>query len=909
MILNNFPNTQQTFSKKSNYWILTWFAFFLTIVFTILTVTEFKQYTEKKAFDYFENQSNVILIKITNRFNLYQEALFGAGALFNTSNLVTRERFKQYVDDLQLQKFYPGIQGVGFSLIIPANKLQQHISSVRNEGFPNYQIKPEFKRPLYTSIIYLEPFDWRNQRAFGYDMYSEKIRHEAMDRSRDIGLPVMSGKVTLVQETKQKTQYGFLIYLPIYRPNIPHISEDEKEKNIIGWVYSPFRIDDFINGISELKQEDVNFKIYDGLENTPNTILYDGEKTSPTNSLNVNFSVVKHINVAHHDWTIYFTPSASINNRFDFILPYKYGGFVFLIGSLLTIIIGILAKGIKQKIDRENENRIAAVAFESQEAMIVTDANKNILKVNKAFSDVTGYSSFEVLGKNPNILRSGLHDKDFYENMWRQVSTLDSWTGELWNRRKNGELYPGQLTITAVKDSSGVVLNYIGSFLDISVRKQAEEQIQRLAYYDSLTGLANRRLFQDRLEQEMKRAIRNKTTLALLLIDLDKFKDVNDSLGHAKGDLLLIETTRRIKALIRDSDTFARLGGDEFTIILPGNDSLININRVIEDILNEISKPFDLKDGHVGYISCSIGVTLFPNDAKTVDDLLKNADQAMYAVKATGRNGFSFFTLEMQKTVQNKIKIANELREAVRLHQLEIYYQPIIDLSTNELVKAEALIRWNHPKKGLVFPNKFIPVAEESGLIVEIGDWVFVEAIKMAQRIQQSTNKLIPISVNKSAIQFNRLTDQHWLNFLDSSGLPRGAIIVEITESSLITDSENVKKQLMLFKELGIEVSIDDFGTGFSALSYLNKFHIDYIKIDQSFIKNINENQSNRALTEAIISMAHKIGIKTIAEGVETNEQQNLLKSFGCDYAQGFLYSKAVSANEFESLIRKASFN
>ncbi|KRH78813.1 cyclic di-GMP phosphodiesterase Gmr [Ferrovum sp. JA12] len=558
--------------------------------------------------------------------------------------------------------------------------------------------------------------------------------------------------------------------------------------------------------------------------------------------------------------------------------------------------------------DYEIKSRIAAVAFESQEAMIVTDANRNILKVNKAFSEVTGYSSEEVLGKNLSILRSGLHDKDFYENVWQKVSNTDSWTGELWNRRKNGDIYAAQLTITAVKDTGDVVLNYIGSFLDISVRKQAEEQIQRLAYYDSLTGLANRRLFQDRLEQEMKRAVRNKTTLALLLIDLDKFKDVNDSLGHAKGDQLLIETTRRIKALIRDSDTFARLGGDEFTIILPGNDSLININRVVENILKEINKPFDLNDGHVGYISCSIGITQYPNDAKTVDDLLKNADQAMYAVKATGRNGFSFFTKEMQQAVQNKIRITNELREAIGQKQLEIYYQPIIDLATNQLVKAEALIRWNHPKKGLISPAMFIPIAEESGLIIEIGGWVFIEAIKMAQRIQQTSNKLIPISVNKSAIQFNRPIDRNWLEFLDSSGLPRGAIIVEITESSLITDSENVKNQLMLFKELGIEVSIDDFGTGFSALSYLNKFDIDYIKIDQSFIRNINENQSNRALTEAIITMAHKIGIKTIAEGVETEEQHHLLKSFDCDYAQGFLYSKAVTANQFEPLVNHSSY-
>ncbi|HQT82451.1 MAG TPA: CHASE domain-containing protein, partial [Ferrovaceae bacterium] len=367
-------NIQQSFSSKGKYWILTWFAFFLTLIFTAVTVTELKKYTEKKAFDYFENQSNVMLMTIANRFNLYQEALFGARALFNTTQLVSRDRFKQYVDALQLQKFYPGVQAVGFSLIIPGNQLPQHILSVRKEGFPDYQIKPQFKRPLYTSIIYIEPFDWRNQRAFGYDMYSEKTRHMAMDKSRDIDLPVMSGKITLVQETKDKKQYGFLIYLPIYKQNIPHISEGEKQKNIIGWVYSAFRIDDFIDGISDLKHEDVDFKIYDGVDNTSTSLLYSDVKIGSVDSINADFSLIKHINVAHHDWMIHFTPSASINNRFDFTLPYKYGIFVFLIGSLLTTIIGILSRGIKQKVYRENENRIAAVAFESQEAMIVTDA-------------------------------------------------------------------------------------------------------------------------------------------------------------------------------------------------------------------------------------------------------------------------------------------------------------------------------------------------------------------------------------------------------------------------------------------------------------------------------------------------------------------------------------------------------
>ena len=431
----------------------------------------------------------------------------------------------------------------------------------------------------------------------------------------------------------------------------------------------------------------------------------------------------------------------------------------------------------------------------------------------------------------------------------------------------------------------------------------SEEVIWRQANFDSLTGLPNRRMFHDRLEQEIKKAHRAGLKIALLFIDLDKFKEINDTLGHSMGDALLVEAARRIVSCVRETDTVARLGGDEFTAILAELGDTASIERVTENILLKLAEPFHL-GAKMAYVSGSIGITLYPDDATEVECLLKNADQAMYVAKNAGRNRFGYFTPALQQAAQAKLQLHNDLRCALAAGQLRVYYQPIVELATGNIHKAEALVRWQHPERGLVSPAQFIPLAEETGLIVEIGNWVFREAAQQVGRWRDSCNPRFQISVNKSPVQFRQFSDARdaWPDHLRELGLPGQSIAIEITESLLLDTEDGIGGKLVEFRNAGIQVAIDDFGTGYSSLSYLKKFNIDYLKIDQSFTRNLTPGSNDMALSEAIIVMAHRLGLKVIAEGVETEAQHMLLATAGCDYAQGYLFSRPVPANEFEAL-------
>ena len=440
---------------------------------------------------------------------------------------------------------------------------------------------------------------------------------------------------------------------------------------------------------------------------------------------------------------------------------------------------------------------------------------------------------------------------------------------------------------------------------DINEKKKAENIIWGQANYDALTGLPNRRLLNDRLNHEIKKSARSHLPFALLFIDLDKFKDINDTLGHDNGDLLLINAANRISDCVRDSDTVARLGGDEFMALLPGLGDKYQVERIAQQIVDQVSKPFFFEQDKNGYyISASIGITFYPFDSDDISSLLKQADQAMYQAKSEGRQRYSYFTESMQQEVREKFALTQDLRKALKNSELRVYYQPIVTLAGERITKSEALLRWYQSSRGVVSPVSFIPLAEESGLIHEIGEWVFNTTIADISKWRKNTGHLVQVSINKSPLQFERVSKAStWPEILAQSGLPGNSITVEITEGLLLKESPKTKQCLLEFRNNGIEVSIDDFGTGFSALSYLKQFDIDYLKIDRSFIKNLTENESDKVLTEAIIVMAHKLGIETIAEGVETIEQRDILISFNCDYAQGFLYSPAVPEDEFEKLI------
>lgn len=562
--------------------------------------------------------------------------------------------------------------------------------------------------------------------------------------------------------------------------------------------------------------------------------------------------------------------------------------------------------GTHVNIDKQKQTeqlRLAATAFETSDAIMIVNEANEIIKVNNAFCQITGYSEKEAVHSTPALLRSGMHKADFYKDLWTSVTSTGHWQGEIWNRRKNGEIFIAWLHINTVFNDDGSINQRVAVFSDITEKKRSEELIWKQANFDPLTGLPNRRMFMERLQQEIRLADRSGSSVALLFLDLDRFKEINDTMGHNTGDELLQQVAQRFRTLIRGSDTVARLGGDEFTFILPQIGSTQQVERVARKILEAAERPFTLQQQPV-YVSASIGITLFPQDADNSDQLIQNADQAMYAAKESGRNQMHYFTPSMQEDALERVNTVKELREAISQQQFELYYQPIVSMQDRQVIKAEALIRWQHPVKGLVMPDAFIPLADESGLILEIGEWAFAEALNQVKHWRTTLNPEFQISVNTSPAHFDlsgphAASPERWISQLQEANIDGSAISVEITEGLLMDTSLETRQKLLKLRDADIQVALDDFGTGHSSLAYLNQLDIDYLKIDRSFVQNLKKPSNDLALCNAIIVMAHTLGLKVVAEGIETLEQHQLLKEAGCDYGQGYLYSPALPASSF----------
>jgi len=560
----------------------------------------------------------------------------------------------------------------------------------------------------------------------------------------------------------------------------------------------------------------------------------------------------------------------------------------------------------------EAELRIAATAFESQQGTTVADAHGVILRVNQAFTRITGYSAAEVVGKNPRVLQSGRHDAAFYQAMWSSIATTGAWQGEIWNRRKDGEVYPEWLSISAVKDATGKVVNYVATFSDISARKSAEDQVHHLAFYDPLTQLPNRRLLLDRLAQALATSARHQSMGALLYVDLDNFKTLNETLGHVQGDILLQAVAQRLNGCVREDDTVARLGGDEFVVMLEdlsvnAVDAATQAESVGGKIQQALSESYPL--GPFRHRSTSsIGVTLFGGVLpQGTDEPLKRAELAMYQAKAAGRNTLRFFEERMQQVVAERAALEDDLRDALLANQFLLYYQPQVVGGAARLTGAEALVRWLHPKRGLVSPADFIPLAEETGLILPLGQWVLETACRqLAVWAGQPALAHLTLAVNVSAKQFHQSDFVAQVQTtLARTGAKAQRLKLELTESLLVDDVEGIIAKMTTLKAQGVGFSLDDFGTGYSSLSYLKRLPLDQLKIDQGFVRNILSDPNDAAIAKMVVALADSMGLAVIAEGVEMQAQQEFLAHLGCHAYQGYYFSRPIPVAEFEAFAQR----
>ncbi len=564
--------------------------------------------------------------------------------------------------------------------------------------------------------------------------------------------------------------------------------------------------------------------------------------------------------------------------------------------------IGTVHDITKQKVVQKELSLASAVFEKMNDGALITDEKQRIIKINSAFTKITGYTLEDIKGKTPHALSSGWHDSSFYKNIWEDINKKGEWEGEIIDRKKNGEIYTAELNILALHNDDGILTNYISVNNDISEKKQQQDLIHNLAYYDSLTKLPNRVLFEEHVVSAMPESIRNNKKMALLFIDMDNFKNINDTLGHHVGDKFLIEVSNLIKSHIRKQDTFARLGGDEFTILLQDIDSITDIATVADKIIKQFAAPVEI-EGNKLYSGVSMGISVYPDDGKTYEILIKASDTAMYHVKETGKNGYKFYAEAMNLKITERVYLENDLRSAIEKNEFFLVYQPKINLETNSVYGMEALIRWRHPKKGLVGPDKFIQICEDTGLINGVGLWVAKQAISDTKRLHENGH-MLTVSINVSSKQ---LEEESFVDDICAiaygAGIDKSYVELEITETHIMN---NIDKALLVLNSLydrGFKLSIDDFGTGYSSLSYLKKLPAKTIKIDRSFVLDIDKDEDDRSIVAAIIAMARSLGKDVIAEGSETKEHVDTLKFLNCNNIQGYYFSKPLELDKFIEFI------
>ncbi|MDC8757036.1 EAL domain-containing protein [Janthinobacterium fluminis] len=873
-----------------------------------------RQVSRKELRAHFDFSLRETVSRIEQRMAAYEKMLLGVRALFDASATPGRGGLHDYVASLGLDANFSGVQVIGVAEWVPAAGIGSHVAAMRRHGQPDYAIAPPGRRAQFAPVVQRELGSGVLPRPLGYDVWSEPVRRQAMERARDSGKAALSGKVQLAIDAGPAARPGFIMYLPLYARGRPVDSVAARRANLVGWVYASFRMNQLMATLYGEQPPGLALTIHDGIEQAGETRLYPAAEpaAAPAAILSANEYLV----IGGHTWTLSLSALDDYQARFGRNAEPLIAGAGAGLSLLLALLAWLLATGrsraVRLAAAMTSELRIAAAAFDSREGMMITDAERVVLRVNSAFTETTGYTAADMVGRTPRMLQSAQHDAAFYRDMWLTIENIGGWQGEILARRKSGELYPKWLTISAVKGADGRVTNYISTHQDITERKKAEKKIEELAFFDALTGLPNRTLLIDRLKQAMTAGSRERSYGAVLFIDLDHFKTLNDTLGHDQGDLLLQQVARRLGAGLRAGDTVARLGGDEFVVVLAGLghapcEAARQTEMLGEKILATLNKPYQL--GGLEYRStASIGATLFHGHDTSIDELLKQADLAMYKSKETGRNALRFFDPGMQRAVMERAALEAGLREAIREGQFVLHYQAQV-AGAGRITGAEALLRWRHPQRGMVAPGDFIPLAEETGLILPLGNWVLRGACaQLAAWAARPQMAPLSIAVNVSAKQF-REPDfvATVLAVLAETGANPHRLKLELTESLLVDNVQDIIEKMQALKAKGVGFALDDFGTGYSSLSYLKRLPLDQLKIDQSFVRDVLVDPNDAAIARTIVALAQSLGLGVIAEGVETRTQRDFLAGFGCHAYQGYYFSRPLPLEAFEAYAAQPS--
>jgi len=922
---------------RSRRWLISIQVTVSLLIIVALTY-EIKQFENRRLDDRFRIRTQEVgtLFQVALRSEeLIQESV---AQLFAASDEVTRDEFSEFVSWSSIfnQKH---IQVIEWLPRITHDQRAAYEEQQRAYFGPDFSITefvdknklgPAAPRDVYFPITFLEP-EWDNKPARGFDPTSSAVSRQVIESAIKSGEPRARGPLKVLRDKNRVD--ALIIYRAVYQRADGRMTLDPTQGDVAGLVNIVIRIEDFINDmLRDSENRDFTLKWRDVRTGE----YYYRQQTSTEVAMTHEVA----FELAGRQMKLIFNPTPFYleSNESNLSTLALIGGFL-LAGLFSLLFLSItgrtyrIAAEVSQRTEelseatsraQESERRIrevlddireteqklllSDVAFNStSEAMMITDALKRVIAVNSAFTQMTGYEEQEVVGQYPDFLVTGLTESDFQqfsEAFWHAMNTDGIWRGEVQSQHKNGQTFPAYLSMSAVYDHERNLTNMVAVFADISEVKEAQATIERHANYDTLTDLPNRRLFTDRLEQAIRRAHRDNEKLCLMFLDLDRFKDVNDTLGHEFGDELLRQMANRILDCVREVDTVARLGGDEFTIILNDFDNKSDAVNVARKLISEIEKPITIKEQTLR-VTTSIGVTFYPDDALETGILIQNADRSMYAAKDMGGSAFKFYTSELESSWRSRTFILNELESAIEKGEIEVYYQPLIPANTaDSVISAEALVRWQHPERGLIPPAEFLPQAERMGMIEKIDDFVFSQVCRQIKAWQVRGVGDVYVSVNRSAHNFgNQRGRLDWLAFIKAQGINASQITLEITESVLMQRHAEGRQMLKKLRQADVQIAVDDFGTGYSSLSYLKELDVDYLKIDRSFIRDLESDDNDRAIIEAITEMARRLGIQVIAEGVETESQRDILQGIGCHWLQGYFFARPMPVSEFEQFI------